>query len=249
MKKLTLLVVFIACLSIQNIYAQLETGSIKMEVTDFSMPGMEDGVMTQMEPMMKSMAMTIHFKPGTQVTEINMMGMMNMSMHYAGDEIIQYMDMMGQKMMIKTPVGAQGLEALGLSAEEVSKAYQISYDKSATRTISGYECYEATITMDTELFTQDQEIPAEMANMKMTMYVTDEIKMDQFALQQLPGLQLDGTPLEMVMDMGMMKMTYTATEISKDIDMAVFDKPEGDYKEMSLEELQQLGMNPGSFGF
>jgi hypothetical protein len=103
--------------------------------------------------------------------------------------------------------------------------------------------------MGTELFTQDQEIPAEMANMKMTMYVTDEIKMDKFALQQLPGLQLDGTPLEMVMDMGMMKMTYTATEISKDIDMAVFDKPEGDYKEMSLEELQQLGMNPRSFGF
>ena len=93
------------------------------------------------------------------------------------------------------------------------------------------------------------EVPSEMANMSVTMYLTEDIKMDNFSLQQLPGLELSGTPLSMTMDLGLAKMTFEASEVNTDVDPSVFEIPEGDYKEMSLEDLQQLGMNPGSFGF
>ena len=73
--------------------------------------------------------------------------------------------------------------------------------------------------------------------------------MDNFSMQQLPGLELSGTPLSMTMDMGLVKMTFEASEVNTDVDPSVFEIPKGDYKEMSLEELQQLGMSPGSFGF
>ena len=61
--------------------------------------------------------------------------------------------------------------------------------------------------------------------------------------------RLDGTPLSMTTDVGVMKMTFEATEVKTKVDPSVFEVPEGDYKEMSMEELQQLGMSPGSFGF
>jgi len=97
----TLLVVALFC-TINSVQAQLTSGSIKMEISDFGMPGMDDkdGMAGQMESMMKGMSMTINFRPGEQVTEMSMMGMMNMKQHFKDGMMIQYMDVMGQKIMI-----------------------------------------------------------------------------------------------------------------------------------------------------
>jgi len=223
MKKLILLAAVLTCFLLQTVDAQIKTGSITMEMKGMDM-GMDiegsDGAdfSKQMEGIMGDMKMIMHFKPGKQVTEINMMGFISMNQHFENGVMTQYMDMMGQKIKMEIPVGADAFKELGLDESQISQAYKIDYNK-------------------------------EMSDITTTMYITEEIKMDNIGMQQLPGLQLDGTPLSMTMDAGVMKMTFEATEVKTDVDPAVFEVPEGDYKEMSLEELQQLGMNPGSIGF
>ncbi len=230
--------------------AQVTSGTMKMALSDFEMPGMEGDMGGQMEEMMKSMNMTIHFSPEKQVTVIEMMGMMTMEQHYDDDVMTQYMDMMGQKIMIKTPMDAQDLvKQLGVDIGELEKMYNVSYDKSDTKEILGFKCYRADIAMDLSKMAQGQEIPEQMKNMNMTMYITEAIKMKQFNMQNMPGLVLEGTPLTMTMDMGMMKMTYEASSFDENVDPSMFEKPEGDYKEMSMEDLQKMGMGSGGFGF
>jgi len=231
--------------------AQATTGSISMGITDFEMPGMEGDMGGQMKSMMSSMEMTMHFKPGHQVTDINMMGMMNMKQYYHNDIMTQYMDMMGQKIMIKTPVNQQleQMKELGIDIENLEEMYKITYDKTTIKTIMGYDCYKATINMDLEMMSQGQKMPEGMKDMEMIMYITEDIKMESFNLQNIPGLKMKGTPLSFTIDMGMMKMTYEATNFNKNPDPSVFEKPKGDYKEMSLEDLQKMGMGAGGFGF
>ncbi len=254
MKKLILLAAVLTCFLLQTVDAQIKTGSITMEMKGMDM-GMDiegsDGAdfSKQMEGIMGDMKMIMHFKPGKQVTEINMMGFISMNQHFENGVMTQYMDMMGQKIKMEIPVGADAFKELGLDESQISQAYKIDYNKEKTKNIAGYECYEVSIKMDLSQFGEADEIPGEMSDITTTMYITEEIKMDNIGMQQLPGLQLDGTPLSMTMDAGVMKMTFEATEVKTDVDPAVFEVPEGDYKEMSLEELQQLGMNPGSFGF
>jgi hypothetical protein len=78
--------------------------------------------------------------------------------------------------------------------------------------------------------------------------VTEEIKVPNSFVQNLNQMQLAGTPLQWIVDAGMMKMTFEATEISKELAGDFFSKPAGDYKEMSMEQLQQMGMG-GQLGF
>lgn len=248
MRVIILIFTFFILSQVSSLQAQLTTGSITMSLKDFGMEGIDGaGGADQMAGMMESMTMIMHFKPEKQVTEISMMGLINMKQHIEDGVMTQYMDMMGQKIKMNMPIGDGALKDLGLSQEQMKDAYDISYDKSTTKNIAGYDCYQATVNMD--LSKLSGEVTSEMPNMSVTMYLTDDIKMDNFNMQQLPGLELEGTPLSMTMDMGMMKMTFEATEVKTDVDPAVFEIPAGDYKEMSLEDLQQLGMNPGSFGF
>lgn len=227
--------------------AQISSGSITMGVTEFDMPSAEgqEG-MDQMKGMMEDMGMTIHFKPGHQVTEVNAMGMINIKMHYVDNVMTQYMDMMGQKIKVVSPMGENAFAHLGLDAEAMKDMYRVNYDKSATKEILGYNCYKATIKMNLEaLSPKAGDIPDEIKNMEMDMYVTNEIDMEQISLQNIPGLQLEGAPLQMDLNMGMMTMTYEATNIDTDPDDSLFEVPEGEYKEMTLEAFQNM---TGGFG-
>ncbi len=245
MRIIILIIAFLTLNQLTPLQAQLTTGSITMSLKDIGTDGV--GGADQMAGMMESMTMITHFKPEKQVTEISMMGLINIKQHIKDGVMTQYMDMMGQKIKMEQPVGTDALNDLGVSEEQMKNAYDVSYDKSNTKNIAGYECYEATVKMD--LSKLEGEMPPEMANISVTLYLTEDIKMDNFSMQQLPGLELSGTPLSMTMDMGLVKMTFEASEVNTDVDPSVFEIPKGDYKEMSLEELQQLGMSPGSFGF
>jgi len=114
----------------------------------------------------------------------------------------------------------------------LSNEAEVTYTKSDIKTIIGYKCYKAKVVIPT----------AEGIDLNLEMYVTDKIKVPQISVQDLDYLSIEGTPLELVLDMGMMSLTYTATSFSEDFDTDVFNKPEGTYKDMSLEDLQKMGM-------
>ncbi len=228
-------------------HAQITSGTIEMGITDFNMPNMpgEDSNKDMMGDMMNSMSLTIYFKPGEQVTDMNMMGMMQTKTIYKDNMSIQYMDMMGSKIKITSTIGQDMFDQYGIDQEALDTMYHVIYDKSDTKTILDYSCYKATISINMGDFMKGEDIPAEITNMEMEMYITDDIKMESYSLQQIPGLKLDGTPLQMNMDVGPMKMTFEATHINTTVDDIHFAEPSGDYQEMTLEEFQNMA---GGFG-
>ncbi len=232
----TLFILFLAF----GLTAQITTGSLTMEITDVSstMPGGE-----QMAEMMKGSEMSMHFTPDKQLT-VNNMKMMGMDMKTLtfidGKESTTFMDMMGQKMKITMDIS--DLSDFGLDGDDLLGLYEIEYDKSDTKEILGYTCYKADITMDMSSFSNGAPMPEGMENTNMVAYLTDDIKMSNFNMKEFKGLQFKGTPLMMIIDMGVMTMTYEATSFNKDVDPAIFNHPEGEYKEMDPSMLEGFGI-------
>ena len=217
--------------------------------------GEAEGEMAQVAAMMGDMKMTVSFKPGVSVTEMDMMGFVKTKTIQEGTKVTQYTDLMGQKIKVMTDTENVG-EVLGEEGEELMEKMQDMYSLEKkpddTKIILGYNCTRTDVYMDImSLMPEGEEVPEDMPeeikNMKIITYLTEEIKMDNLNFQMVKDLKFDGAPLMMVIDMGMMKMTMEASEISKEVDPAVFLAPEGDYKEMDIEDLQGMGLD--GFGF
>jgi hypothetical protein len=227
--------------------SQITSGVVTMSITEINMQGIEDQEEKEgVSNMLKDMNMVIYFRPGEQVTEMNMMGMVDMKMYFKDGQMIQYMDMMGQKIKVISPIeNADMLNKIGAVEEKFKGNYSVSYDKTSSTNILGFQCYKATVKLDLEAMTNGEEIPKQIQKMDMEWYVTEEIKIDNFNIQQMPGLKLKGMPLRLTLDMGSMTMTYEATNIEPKVDDSAFAEPQGDYKEMTAEELEQMGINIG----
>ena len=238
MRKSLLLILPLFVLTAYSGWSQktLKHGYVKMTLTDIKS---SDSQMAPMLDVMKGSTNEIYFDEQKQKVEINMMnGMMLMRVYQniGGKTSETYMDMMGQK--IKTEFSQEQLQQQIDASEELLGDAKVVYDKSDTKDILGYKCHRGSIEYD-----------AEGQNVKMTFYLTPEIRVPQVYVQNLNGLKLEGTPLAMTIDMGgMMSMTYEAQEISDKLAPDFFDKPDGNYQEMTMEQLQKLGMG-GQLGF
>jgi hypothetical protein len=134
-------------------------------------------------------------------------------------------------------MSGQEMDKLKSESAKMMEGDEIKYDKSDRKKILGRDCYKATFESETN-----------GQKLSIVLYVTEEIKVPNSFVQNLNQMQLAGTPLQWIVDAGMMKMTFEATEISKELAGDFFSKPAGDYKEMSMEQLQQMGMG-GQLGF
>ena len=208
-------------------------GTITMSVTDVEVTKPE---MQQMVSAMKGTNQVIQFNKNQQKVTVDMMGgLVKVRTYQDFDKGTSenYMDMMGQKIKMQ----AEDMKKTQEQAKELLGDNKVMYDKSDKKTILGRECYKGTL-----------DIEVEGQPFQMAFYLTEDIKVPQAFIQNMGGIELTGTPLELVMDLGMMKMTYTATEILEEVEQDFFAKPEGDYKEMTAEELQQMGLG-GQLGF
>lgn len=221
---------------VPNLTAQSNSkGTIKFEVTEVKANSPE---MQQMIGAMKGMTQTIEFDDKRQKMTMNMMSGMMLIKTYTNSDAKTtetYMDMMGQK--IKTVVSSEQIEEAQKEAGVMVKAEDIVYDKNARKNVLGKDCYKATLEMDND-----------GQKMKMEMYITEDIKVPSSFIQNLNQVQLKGTPLMWIIDVGMMQMTFVATEMSDELASDFFDKPAGQYQEMSMEQLKQMGMG-GQMGF
>ncbi len=213
----------------------LQKGTIKMEISDVKTDNTD---LQQMVSAMKGTMIHIQFADKKQQVSLEMMGGLMktntyVDLHTKSSE--SYMDMMGQK--IKMVIGAEDMETQADATKQMLGEEGITYDRTQTKEILGYPCYKAS----GEIKTNGQTI-------KLVFWITDMIKVPQTYVQNLQALELKGTPLETHADMGMMEMTYVATEVEKTLKDDFFKRPDGDYKEMTLEELKQMGMS-GQMGF
>jgi hypothetical protein len=228
MQQLKWIFLIVVSLSLGTVSLQaqetLKEGTIKYEITD---AGSDNPQIQQQMQMMKGSTMTVFIMGKTQLTKMNMMNGMyqqRMLMNKEEDKMEMYMDMMGRK--IKT--------VMDLSKQEDEMGdveTNIEYFPEETKEIAGYTAYKAVIKNNVG----EQEI-------ELTTYITEDLKFDAEVIRNVQGAEeLKGLPLEYTVSQPQVTMTFTAQDISKEVDPAEFDFDKSGYDEMSPEELQQMG--------
>jgi hypothetical protein len=229
MRNLKLALILLLSVSVSALFAQKEMkeGTLTYEITDISS---DDPAMNQQLAMMKGTTMNIILAKDQQMTEMNMMNGMvkqKMLMNLETKEMNMYMDAMGQKMKVNIPAPEE---------TEATPETSIEYFKDDRKKIAGYDAYKAIISTE-----------AEGQTIRLTTYVTEELTFDGSIIRNMPGTdKLKGMPLEYTVSQPQMSMTFTATKISPEVDASAFEFDKSGYKEMTQEQLQQMG---GGMGF
>lgn len=208
----------------------LDRGTVKMEITDVSS---DDAQTAQMLEMMKGTSTEIFFDGDESLTRTSMMGGMvktDTKMNKESGKIDMYMDMMGTKMWIETDV-EEAKKAQGEARMEVKA------DKSDTKEILGYKAYRVDVMNPTT------------PDMKISGYVTEDVKATADAIQGMQGVELPGFPLAITIKSPDMSMTIETTSISEEIDRSVFKVDADGYKKMTMEEFQKSMGGAGGMGF
>ena len=207
----------------------LGEGVIKMEITEVSsqVPELE---------MMKGTTSEYHYNADNSLVLASMMGgmvQMTTLMDNETEDLILLFDMMGNKMLVEsTKAERDSLQGGGGDIPDI----EITYDDTDTKTILGYNCIKATWS------TPD--------GLTFNMYVSDEIQANNQLIQGLQYINLNGFPLEYIIETPQMGLTYTTTEILDEVDSSVFEINTDGYQVFSLEEfMSQMGALGGSLGF
>ncbi len=223
-----LLVAPIALITV-NAQKTLDKGTIKMEITKV---GSEDAQLAQQLEMMKGTSFDIIFKGEESITKTSMMGgMINMDikMNKESGKMDMYMDMMGQKMWIET-------DAAEAQKGQVKPTVELM--KSDTKEILGYKTYKVNIT--------NPESP----DMKISAYISEEIKAPVNGIQGLQAVELPGFPLLVMIESAQMSMTMETKNLSGEMDEAALNVDTSGHKKMTMEEFQKsMGGMGGGMGF
>lgn len=206
--------------------SKISEGHLKMEITEVSMQGQSGNPEMEMAmEMMKGSTMELFFSPEHELSVVNMAGGMSIirtKMDFESNQSTMFMEMMGQKMMVDLG------EVEGVD-EDIN--FETQVNKSNRRNIVGFDCYEVVFNANIE-----------GQNMQMTLYVTEDIVTRSSLIQGVQQNPFQGTPLAMEMNVMGMTMKYEAKEFNRSFDKAVFNIDRSGYREMSLEQLQNMGM-------
>lgn len=240
MKKSLLSLCFVCVFALMSslLVAQVEQGSLTLEITEVSSDNQQAAAQLEM---MKGTQVNVFFKGKESVTKMNMMGGMvetNVKMNANGD-MDMLMSMMGQKMWIQATKAE--LDRSKIENENAMTDLDIVYDESDTKNIAGFDCYKMVVTSpDNEGFT-------------MEAYITEELKINAAMVQNVDIMEFKGLPLEYIISNDVpqlgatMKMVFTTTNFSKELDLAVLELNTDGYTKMSWEDfMSQMG---GGFGF
>ena len=231
---LSLCFVFTASIKAQK---TLDKGYIKMEITDVSSA---DEQMAAMLEMMKGTQTEIFFADGNHMSKMDMMGgMVKMQTLFQkeGESIDMLFDMMGQKMHIATTT--KEMEAKNGDQKDAMEGMEIVYDEEDTKEILGYKCVKAKV--------MDPKTKKAMVE----MYISREIKADSKMLQGMQHFDLEGYPLELIMNQPQMSLTLATVELKEEVDTSVFKLNTDGFTKMTFDEFsEKMGaMGGGGFGF
>ncbi len=237
-----LIVIYLLFFSIPLI-SQITSGTITMSIVDIKTSEVDTtDEIKGISEMLKNTDMTIYFNPKEKMTELNTLGTTDIKIFYKNNRMIQYIDMMGQKIkMITSPLPDSQSTSEG-SDEEDKETYEIRYDRNDTRKILGYPCYKASIITKVDLTSTETDLTDPTTDIELIWYITEGIEMNDFGVYRMPGLKVNGTPLRMDINIGMLTLTYEATSVSEIVDDSKFEEPKGDYKEISSEKLEKMGL-------
>jgi len=217
---------------------KIESGSIKMEITDVNSDNEQTAAGLEM---MKGMVTEYSFSPDQSLSKTDMMGGMVKSTSLVNnktEEMTMLMDLMGNKMLVEST--KEERDRLAGEADDMMENVKVEYDETDTKTIQGYECVKATI----------MGLGTEEMSMKFTMYLSKDLLANNKMIQGMDKLDLKGFPLEYVIETDQMSMTYTATEVSTELDKEIFNVSTSGYTKMTWKEfMEQMGSMGGGMGF
>lgn len=222
MKKLLLSLTLIVG-SITVNYAQIKEGHVTYKI-DIST---ENPDMEMVVGMMQGSTLDIYFKEKMTRAEMKMGSMMNMttiSDEKSGKLLMLMSGMIGKKAISTTT------EELSNKDEKEKPKYEVEL-VDETKDIAGYKCKKAILT--------DEE------GNESTFWYTEEIEVSKKGQNYL-NENVPGYPMQYEINNSGLVMGMTVTNITKELsksDLKLFDMaiPEG-YAEMTMEELQQMGM-------
>jgi GLPGLI family protein len=222
MKKILLLLAIIVG-SISVNYAQITQGHVTYKI-DIST---ENPDMEMVVGMMQGSTLEVYFKEKMTRAEMKMGSMMNMTT--ISDEKSGKILMLMSGMMGKKAISSTTEEMSGDAAQEKPK-YEVEL-VDETKEIAGYKCKKAILT--------DEE------GNETVFWYTEEIEFSKKG-QNYFNENVPGYPMQYEINNGGLVMGMTVTNIAKELsksDLKLFDMkiPEG-YAEMTMEELQQMGM-------
>lgn len=229
-KHISLLLFFLFAILTNNIFAQKEIneGKVTMEVTSIEAA---EGQNAGMLKMLKGSTMVINFNEQKSIVVSSLMGGMINSTNYKNEEdnkVVLFMSAMGRKKMAEGEFQNKSIE------NTKSENIEVTYDKSDTKNILGYDCYKATI------IGKVNERP-----INMTAYVTEALQLNATVIQDISPNLINGIPLEYSMALSRRgvdyTMVFTATEILESMDETAFNFKTSEYKKVSLDELLLLG--------
>lgn len=235
-KRNLLMTILMFAMSFSNfMFAQkvLDSGMVKMEITKVTA---DDPQMAMQLEMMKGTQTEIYFEKDKNSSYMSMMGgMLEIKVHVdeAENKVNMFMDMMGQKIWVETT----GDEAQNAQQKEIAEKSVITYDKSDTKKIQGYDCYKFTVTNP------------DMEDLNLTGYITPDIKSKANIMQGFQSLQFEGFPMEFTMGNKMFGMTNTAVAVKDKVDSSKLKFDSKGYKKMTMEEFQKSMGGMGGFGF
>jgi hypothetical protein len=141
-----------------------------------------------------------------------------------------YLDLMGKKIYVSV---ADSVQNLRLKNREENS--HITYEPATTKVINGFTCHKAIV----ETLREDGSVR------EYHLFVTDEIKLPNFAIAGLPT-SLRGFPLEYTVINGTTEVLYTLRELTPDSAGTIEEAPSG-YPEIPFAEFEAgLGKK---FGF
>ncbi|MGE5355725.1 MAG: hypothetical protein ACM3PT_05740 [Deltaproteobacteria bacterium] len=209
---------------------ELNKAYMKFEVTDVKSESADDPNAGMMTNALKGTITKVYFDGPKSITKISMMGGMvstKILTDKSGNSEM-YMDAMGQKILTKMTKA----EIEKMQKEEGNKIEYVHH-KEKTKEILGYKAHLVTV----------KDASGKMEGADMQFWVTDQIKTNAVVSQGVDNDLIGGFPLEITVSVPkQFSMTTTLTELKKDFDASVFEFDKKGYKEMSMEELKNMGM-------
>lgn len=218
------------CLT-QVSFAQMDMtqGTITLEIVDVKS---DDPQMQQYGTMMKGSKNTLTFNSAYHLSDTDMMGGM-MKILVKVNQETQMMDMLFSMMNNKYWIESSLENAKTQKEKDIAKLTKVYYDKTKTKKILNYDCYEMTISNP------------EMEDIKVTGYVTESIKAKANPIRNFEDIELVGFPLEYNIDTKGMTLIFQATSVSNEVDTNKFNLNTTGFTKMTMEEFQS---KMGAFG-
>lgn len=209
--------------------APLEQGKIVMELTDISS---DNPQMAMAMGGMKGMKTEFNFKEDIHVTDMDMgFFKMKVIIDKKNNKMDMLNDAMGNKSWIEAPLDADP------KASQIADNTTVNKDKSKTKEVAGFPCYYFEFSNP------------DMPDLKVSGYMTENIKSTANLVQGFQALDLGGFMLEYSITTPEITMTTTAVEISDEVDENKFVLNTKGYTKMTMDEYSEMMQKFGGGGF